>query len=393
MDRSPITEKRRILLVDDEQKFVFGLKKVLELEGFEVSTATNGVDGLKLVKTSNPDLILCDIMMPGMNGFQLKTILAGDPLTADIPFIFITARSADVDRIAGLKQGADDYVVKPFNVTELIARVHAVMRREAIGRQKGASDLEKTVDSVKRKIDSNLAHEFRAPVAVIMASLDLAIREKRKGETGYLDWYLNTCMLNAQKLSRLVCDLILLHDIHEGTVNSQRMLIDLEYYFVNPIRQVLRNYGEKNLNVQVQMEPGVVVYAPEMEFAHAVSHLVDNACKFSPANGTLRIVLRKNGQGGCLLVVADQGPGIPRELREKVFECYYQGETEASVPAGGLGVGLTIAREVAEACGGSLFILDPPSGCEVRMVLPPVGDEVPVELLEGGGVKHTSILA
>jgi two-component system alkaline phosphatase synthesis response regulator PhoP len=118
-----------VLLIDDEKKLVLGLKAILEREGCMVFTAHTGEEGLQMAKQKLPDMIICDVMMPPPNGFLLKRALQQDKRTASIPFIFMTARTSNVDKIAGLNLGADDYITKPFNVDELLARMQAVMRR------------------------------------------------------------------------------------------------------------------------------------------------------------------------------------------------------------------------------------------------------------------------
>ncbi|MEI7989315.1 MAG: response regulator [Chloroflexota bacterium] len=120
----------RVLLIDDEERLVFGLKTILEREGCLVYTANSGIQGLRMARQHLPDMILCDVMMPAPNGIQLKKTLMEDRRTAAIPFFFITARSGEEDIVAGLKIGADDYITKPFNIEELLARMQAVMRRK-----------------------------------------------------------------------------------------------------------------------------------------------------------------------------------------------------------------------------------------------------------------------
>ena len=124
-------------------------------------------------------------------------------------------------------------------------------------------------------------------------------------------------------------------------------------------------------NFKININPGVNIYAPHAEFSHVVAHLVDNACKFSPDQGEIAISVRANGLGGCAFEVIDQGMGVPLDLREKVFERYYQINQHETRQFGGLGIGLTIARAFAQALDGDVQILDSPFGCRVRMVLPP----------------------
>jgi DNA-binding response OmpR family regulator len=118
-----------ILIVDDETNLLFGLKTIMQRAGYEIITAANGTDGLSLARERLPNLILSDVMMPPPNGFELRKQLARDPKTAKIPFIFLTARASQGDKIFGFEAGADDYITKPFDRQELLARVQAVLRR------------------------------------------------------------------------------------------------------------------------------------------------------------------------------------------------------------------------------------------------------------------------
>ena len=126
---APVATKRRVLVVDDEENVTHLVSSALRFDGFETVTADNGPSALAAVAESDPDLVVLDVMMPGMDGLGvLQNLRAAG---SQIPVIFLTARDAATDRIGGLRAGADDYVVKPFSVEELLARVHAVLRRSA----------------------------------------------------------------------------------------------------------------------------------------------------------------------------------------------------------------------------------------------------------------------
>ena len=123
--------KQKILVVDDEQDIIELLSYNLIREGFDVSAATDGEEGLKKVRGEIFDIVILDLMMPGMQGMELCRILRNDPKTRNIPIIMLTAKTDEVDRILGLEMGADDYLTKPFSVRELVARIKAVLRRSA----------------------------------------------------------------------------------------------------------------------------------------------------------------------------------------------------------------------------------------------------------------------
>jgi DNA-binding response OmpR family regulator len=121
-----------ILIIDDDDNLLFGLLAVMRREGYQWISANNGKDGLRLAQERLPDLIISDVMMPPPNGFELRKQLSINPKTIHIPFIFLTARAAQGDKIFGLEAGADDYITKPFDRGELVARVRAALRRNRV---------------------------------------------------------------------------------------------------------------------------------------------------------------------------------------------------------------------------------------------------------------------
>jgi len=119
-----------LLLIDDDPALLIGLNGILKHEGYKVFTAKYGKTGIEIARRNSPDLIICDLMMPPPNGFDVLTILSQNTKTSTIPFIFLTARAAYIDKVRGLLSGADDYIIKPFMKEELLARITAVLRRK-----------------------------------------------------------------------------------------------------------------------------------------------------------------------------------------------------------------------------------------------------------------------
>ena len=119
--------RKHILIVEDDESILFGLQDILEGEGYQISTTTNGMDGLKLATEKSVDLLVLDIMLPGMNGLEICKKIKKEKLT--LPIIMLTAKSSEMDKISGLDYGADDYITKPFSLSELLARIRAILRR------------------------------------------------------------------------------------------------------------------------------------------------------------------------------------------------------------------------------------------------------------------------
>lgn len=362
---------KKILVIDDDKKFSFGLVAVLRRAGYLVVTAYNGEEGLAMAKAEKPDIILCDIMMPPPNGIELKKNLRDDSDLSKVPFLFLTARTAQVDKLTSFEIGADDYITKPFDVNELLARIQAVLRREELGRERGVQFSSNELDKLRSSISTNLSHELRTPLTVLLSTLDLVLQEKFIKDNAELNEYVSRANTSAHRLKFLVEDLEMLHAIDRGEINNLHQTIDLRFHLREPIEQTIKNWEKKSLTIKLMINPQLVIYAPRIEFSHVVAHLVDNACKFSPKNGTVVISIQPNGLGGCVVEVVDQGLGIPPELREKVFERYFQASQGDSREFDGLGIGLTLAHAFAQSMKGEIQILDSPNGCRVRLSLPP----------------------
>jgi signal transduction histidine kinase len=362
-----------ILIIDDEPALLLGLAAKIRRQGYSVVTATDGRDGFQKAKESLPDLILSDVMMPPPDGFELRRLLGLEPALASIPFIFLTARSSVEDRIDGLRDGADDYITKPFETEELLARIEAVFRRvhteQARGREEMRRLAQQDMEKLRLEILQNFQHELRTPLTNILMPLELAA-DQRFTNPEDQSRFIKIALSNADRLESLVTDLILLSNMDQGNLNSTRQTVDVQASLILPIQKRLDRYRAKKLNLILDVPAQGTILAPRREFTHAVIHIMDNAFKFSPENGTVRLNMKLGSNGGVTFLVQDEGPGIPADLREKVFERFYQISQGNTRQHDGLGAGLNIARTVFRSLGGTLEILDSPSGCLVRAWLP-----------------------
>ncbi len=368
-----MTNDSTILIIDDEPALLLGLAARVKRQGYHVVTASNGRDGMQKAKEALPDLILSDVMMPPPNGFELRRLMGQDPHLASIPFIFLTARSAVEDRVNGIREGADDYITKPFVTEELFARIEAVLRRvkveQAHGREEVQESARRDMEKLKREILQNFHHELRTPLSNIIMPLELVVNNKFENPEEQIQ-FVRTALSSVDRLKSLTTDFILLTNIDHGDLNTIRQRIDIDNHILSPIQRRLSRYKAKELEFVREIKGEGEITAPRREFIHALVHLLDNAFKFSPDHGKVKLTLEIGTNGGAMILVENEGAGIPPELREKVFERYYQVSQGDSREYEGLGIGLFIARAVFSSLDGGITILDRPSGCCVQAVLP-----------------------
>jgi len=361
-----------ILVVDDEPAIRMGLAAAIGQHGYHVIMAMDGIEGLLKAKQNLPDLIISDVMMPDLNGFEMRKIMSAEPQLSSIPFIFLTARSTSGDKVTGIRTGADDYITKPFETEELIARIEAVLRRVQTERERGREQAlriaQQEMEKLRIEILRNFSHELRTPLGNIMMSLDMVVNNKF-GTLEEQSDFIRIAYSSADRLEALVADIIFLSEMDQNKLNTLRQTVDTNYHILMPIQKRLARYAEKGIQFVHDFSITAPIRAPRREFTQALIHLMDNAFRFSPENGKVGLIIHSTETNLVSITVADQGRGIPTELREKVFERYYQASNGDNRAYEGLGVGLTIARAVFSRLGGTVQVVDSDEGCCIRATL------------------------
>jgi two-component system sensor histidine kinase/response regulator len=372
------TDQSTILIIDDEPALRIGLAAMIKRRGYDVVTACDGLDGMQKARDFLPDLIVSDVMMPPPNGLELRKLMARDPLLASIPFIFLTARTGLDDRVNGIRDGADDYITKPFDTEELLARMEAVLRRVQMEQARGRDEIRETVtqdmEKLKSEILQNFHHEMRTPLTNIVMPLELILNNRFEAPAEQAR-FIHMALSNVERLQSLVTDFILLTNIDHGDLNRIRQYIDAKDHILVPIQKRLERYKDKGLQFVYELNGHGEIAAPRREFTHALVHLLDNAFKFSPCGATVKLVIEKDAQSGAVITVENEGSSIPIELREQVFQRYYQGSQGDSREHEGLGVGLFLARTFFQSLGGDVCVLDGQDVCRVQAILPKVGPD------------------
>lgn len=374
----PLSKNQTILLIDDEKDLLLGLTALLQRAGYQTITASNGMEGLHLAQTQKPDLIVCDVMMPSPNGLELRATLEGNAEFAHIPFVFLTARSQQLDKNTGLSIGADDYIIKPFDRQELLLRIQAVLRRHALGREAGWQDAQTEIEQFKQNIIRTFHQEFRTPLPVILATLETVLRRSFESAPERSHNLLTTALNNTEKTKAIIEDLVYLGEFDQNQPLIARDPIDIQVDFIWAVQDLFKRFEVKKLQLRLILEPDVtnwasvfrselpsvpagqesriVIRAPREEFTQAVCALVSYACASSLVSGSVQVNLAYNGFGGCLLTVTRQGATLLPEAADELFADRKD---------------LKLARQFARRLGGDLTIMDVVSGARLRLVLPP----------------------
>jgi signal transduction histidine kinase len=226
---------------------------------------------------------------------------------------------------------------------------------------------------LRQEIMNNVTHELRTPMGILLNTLELSFKNRFNNQEEEKE-FITRALSNVHLLRGLIDDLLFLTNLDQGKVNTFRQKVDINYDIYEPAGILKESHKVKNIDLSIIIDPQMAVNAPRHEFKQAFIHLLDNAIKFSPSFGKVSVDGKPNGKGGCIILLHDEGPGISPVLREKVFERFYQVSQGDARLFSGLGLGLTISREVARSLGGDVTILDSDSGCLVQMAIGPGED-------------------
>jgi signal transduction histidine kinase len=350
-----------LIVIDDSEMEREALRAVLENRGYRVLTATNGLEGLELIKSSPPDLVITDLIMPQMTGPELCSIVKKDLKTAHIPIIMLTARDTDEDLIRGIETGADDYVAKPYNIRVLSARISALLRRQRIRdslekERRHAEELEKKhhqVNSIlnnKNYLIMQLAHELRTPLTGLICMVGNLNDEIVGPLTPRQKEYLTDITGATDRIKRLITDLLCFAMAEAGTLRLQPREIRIG----DVIREVLNAVQAIQEQDRVQCAVGdstqnKCAYADPDRLQQILLNLIHNAINASPSGSRVFIDAR---DGDCELIVSvrDSGPGISPEEQAKLLR-----EPVLSGKSQGSGFGLYITRYLVELHGGKIW--------------------------------------
>jgi signal transduction histidine kinase len=339
----------RILVADDNADMRDYVQRILG-ERWTVEVVGDGNAALTSARTRRPDLVLTDVMMPGLDGFGLLRALRAEPTLRDIPVVILSARAGDEARVEGLQAGADDYLVKPFSARELMARIDTHVRLARARTELEIKTIEaESASQAKDEFLAMLGHELRNPLAPISTALQLM--ELRGGEI----FQKERTIIDRQvkHLVRLVDDLLEVSRIARGKISLERGRTDLGDILARALEMASPLIEQREHHLSVDVTPGLVVSADPGRLAQAFSNLLNNAAKYTPAHGSIRVTARRE-RGEIVVMVKDSGIGIRPEMLPRIFDLFVQERQSLDRSQGGLGLGLTIVRSLILLHGGSV---------------------------------------
>lgn len=345
----------KILVIEDEAEIREQVIEMLIFEGYEAFGAMNGRQGVELASISSPDLIISDISMPELDGYEVLLEMQKHPQLKSVPFIFLTARTDKSFIRHGMELGADDYLLKPFTRAELLSAVNARLARHKTIRD----TMRVEVEEIKAKIMRLVSHELKTPLASLTFVQQVIERQLGQLSEAELADMIQKMRVGTDRLQHVVQQIIYLMQIENGilTRDSVRELGN-EIYLSQVIPAAIdlaRRYAYRNHNGEIKLDQrdmNAVVWGNALLLKHAITEFLTNALNFSQEDRAITLNEWKS-EGFVWVSLLDQGSGMSRDEVAKARHGFEQIGREAKEQQG-FGIGMLVAQRIIEIHGGSL---------------------------------------
>lgn len=356
-------KKGKVLIVDDSKALVELITKMLQDDGYFVSSTQSGSKVLDLSLAFSPELIILDLSLPDLSGFEVCKLLKSNPKTQSIPIIFVTAHTDSKSIVDGFKVGAVDYITKPFQKEELIARVYThiklfklneKLRKQSVLLKHREARL-KELNTEKNKFFSIIAHDLKAPLNNIKGLTEL-IRKKystnSKEEVDVLITHLFNTTVNTQKLLNNLLDWAIFHG---GSFVFNPEMVNLSELVNTCLKSFEGSALDKSIVINNQVNKNVKVFADVNMLNTVLRNLISNAIKFTEFNGNITINAEHNEQM-VDVSVADTGVGIHEKAIKNIFEISDSKSTFGTKGEQGTGLGLVLCNDFIQKHKGSIKV-------------------------------------
>lgn len=350
-----------ILIVDDTPENLISLKNVLEKHGFEVDTAASGEEALKKVLKNSYVLIILDVQMPEMDGFEVAEAISGYSKAKETAIIFLSAINTEFRFIAkGYSSGGLDYITKPVDINILLLKIKTFYRiyeqsRKLSEIQKALLEeieFRKEAEHKKDEFISIASHELKTPLTSVKGYIQLLERGLNKGDIDLVKSHLSKAQNQLEKLNGLITDLLDISKIESGKLKFNKEYFDVNQLLENIIEVIHQSNPE--FTIVKKGQTNVQIFADEMRIEQVIVNFLTNAIKYSPHSH--KVVLNTDIKNNRLYIgVKDYGIGMEPEQAKLVFDKFYRVE-ETSQRFPGLGIGLYISSEIIKRHGGEIGV-------------------------------------
>jgi len=363
-------KKQTILIVDDDPKNLRFLGNLVTENGHISGFAISGTEALDYTKEKCPDLILLDIMMPDIDGFEVCRRLKQDVRLADIPIIFLSAKTEKEDVIAGLELGAVDYVTKPFNKKELITRINTHLElqaakeelREALAAKEKAFVVKEEALTAKEealatkdKLFSIIGHDLGSIFGGLQGLAELLMNEEKQSDVEKRKNWLQTLMQATGNGYDLLTNLLNWSRSQTGGLQFNPTKVVLQYLMVRNVESQYEKAYRKGIEIVADVDENLSIFTDTNMLDTVLRNLISNAIKFTKVSGTVRVTAEKIENNLVEISVADTGIGIKPEDIDKLFQVNL-GRTYGTDGEKGNGLGLVLCQELIEQCGGTIVV-------------------------------------
>ncbi len=361
------TQPGRILIVEDDRMQRMLLTRTLDQQGHSVEAVESGPKALALLQSKPIDVVLCDITMPDMDGFQVLERIMGDPTLREVPVIMVSGFGEMTGIVACIEMGAADYIHKPADPALLRARVDSCLAKKRLQEQEVALRLEletrygqlQELEHLREGLTSMIVHDLRTPLTSFLSGLQTIelLGELNDEQRECLELSVG----GGETLLGMIGDLLDISKMESGALTLERQTIEPPELAARSMQQIAALAHDKNLRLTTHIAPDLPVFEGDPEkLARTLVNLLGNAVKFTPPDGEicLRIAFeaRPGRTDSWILSVSDTGEGIPPEAFGRVFEKFGQVENRRGGRTMSSGLGLTFCKMVVEAHGGRIWI-------------------------------------
>ena len=370
---SPLVENASVLVVDDNPQVLLVLENVFSSHHYNTKTAISAEHAKELLCHFSPEVIVCDVMMPGANGYELFKELQQHEKWCHIPFIFLTAITDPKEMRYAKSLGCDDFLTKPFSTDDLLA---AVAGKVIISRKRKEIE-EKEKEQFRRRVIHTLSHEFRTPLVSVNTGAELLLEQREALQDQQVEHLLGSILRGGQRLQNLVDDFMLLQHIDSGYASATHKRFHRRDSLARISHTAIKRFQEKcqewncqvdiTFSIDVEGEHSTDIDAYDVHIVDAIERVLSNAVKFGGAQTPITVRVFKDGDD-IVTSIRDKGPGMSQSTVRKAWTAFDQINREKHEQQG-CGFGLAIAKYFIDINGGEIEFLTPCDGEGLEVLL------------------------